>query len=71
MNGRMASWAFFLTSALKSSTFAYKSGKYYNNWSVGLDLGGNVGSLSVRHAQSYNNNNSNNNRNKKNLEAVH
>jgi hypothetical protein len=39
MNGRMASWAFFLTSALRSSTFAYKCGKHINNSSLEMDLG--------------------------------
>lgn len=40
MNGRMASCAFFLTSALRSSTFAYKCGKHTNNSSLGRVLGG-------------------------------
>jgi len=40
MKGRMASWAFFLTSALRSSTFAYKCGKHINNSSLGMNLGG-------------------------------
>jgi len=39
MNGIIASWAFFLTSALRSSTFAYKCGIHINNSSLGIDLG--------------------------------